>query len=412
MKVAVAGGGMAGMCAGIAALLKGADVTVFERNESPGKKILMTGNGRCNLANEAIASGGDIDSFYSGDTGLAKRTLEAFELSDMLAFLDGIGIMTVSREGLIYPRSLQAKSVRDALYKELTVRGAVFRTGIKVTGIEPGEEGYLLKLGCPDGSMLEVGYDRVILACGGRSHPETGSDGFGFKLCKKLQIPVKKPLPALTKFCFRDGDLSHAAGVRAFGALELYIDGELCGRQKGEIQFLKNAISGIVAFQLSSPAVRAFDAGKEVTLMADCFTEESENSLFDLCARRRDLLEGRDLLELCSGLMNRELSLALIKRAGLNPEAPAKDVSDRELHGLCRCIKALEINVTGMGGFNESQVTSGGIEGSALDENFMIRKYPGLFAAGEMIDVDGICGGFNLMFAMASGYLAGCRAAG
>ncbi len=411
MRLAVIGGGMAGLCAGIAAAERGATVTLFERNDAPGKKLLMTGNGRCNLGNEALKKGFPASEFYHGDTDLAARVLGVFEFDDVLAFMESLGVSVVSEGGLLYPRGMQASSVRDALVRAFLSKGGRLRNNTKVTGIEDVGDGYLLTLGFPDGSMTKEGFNHAVLACGGRSHPETGSDGLGFKLCKKLGIPVKKPLPALTRFCFKDEDLALAAGARVKGSLELYIDGAPSGSDFGEIQFLKNAVSGIVAFQLSSPAVRALDAGKSVTLYADCFTEKSEMALFDMLSGLCHLHGDYSLMEVLSGFMNSRLAGCVIRRAGLKKEMSSCSASEEELLLLCRMIKRLEIKVSSMGGFGDCQVTCGGIEGSALDDNLMIKDHPGLYAAGEILDVDGICGGFNLQFAMAGGFVAGSSAA-
>ncbi|MBR6329837.1 MAG: aminoacetone oxidase family FAD-binding enzyme [Lachnospiraceae bacterium] len=405
MRIAVVGGGASGMCAALAASEKGHEITLFERNSVLGKKLLMTGNGRCNLGNEDFDIK-RIGKYYHGDLGVAENVLGTITPSDVTGFFEMAGICLRSINGYLYPYSEQAVSVRDALAFELSSRGVRVETNVKITGIEVLEKGFELILGYEDGSMERETFDRCILACGSRAVPKTGSDGFGYKLCKKLSIPVRKPLPALTRLYFEDDVLPLAAGVRAKGELTLYIDDEEAGKHSGEIQFLKNAVSGIAAFQLSSSAARALDENKKVLISADLFPGEGEAALFDRLYSRFKDLEHRTLLESFTGFLNLSLAKVIILKAGLDVAQPSLSASDTDIRKLAGLIKGLDTKVIRTGGFDECQVCSGGITGDALTDKLMIKDIPGLYAAGELLDVDGICGGYNLTFAAASGILA------
>ena len=392
------------MCAAISAARRGHSVTVFERNEVPGKKLLMTGNGRCNITNEDCT---DINRYSGSSMELAQSILSRFDLRRILDFLSSVNISTRNREGYYYPASFQASSVRDALVMEMEALGIRICCNVKLTGIRVKDEGCTLTLGREDGTMETEDFDCVILACGGRAVRSTGSDGFGYKLCKKLGIDVVKPLPALTKLYFRDEIRSLLDGVRAPGVLTLS-DGEgFCISQSGQIQFLKNAVSGIAAFCLSTKGARLLAQGRSLVLTADLYPEMEEGALRSLIIDRRDRCnDDRSSSQGLISLFNDRICRVLTMIAGIG-DMRFSDISDEQAGALAHIAKALDFNIVRTGDFSESQTNSGGVSCSELDTGLRFRKYPMIFAAGEMLDIAGECGGFNLHIAMASGLIAG-----
>lgn len=427
-RIAVIGGGASGIFAALGAKRSGAEVTLFERNPVIGKKLLLTGNGRCNFSNLSLIDDRHTATFYSRGDILAQKTLGKFCLKDTLKAFEEAGIIVYDREGYLYPVSNHASSVRDALELLLVREGVELNTGIKVTGVRKRDEdhGFELTMCGEDGVMRTDVFDACIIACGGRAYPDTGSDGFGYKLCRKLGIPVVKPYPALTKCMYAEDPLSLASGVRCDCRLSLMIDGAAAGSDTGQLQILKDAISGIVTFQLSGRAIRDFEEGRDVSFVIDMYPYDedrvtgSESSftgrpsdlenMLKVRVHERDALKIKDLF---TGIFVKPLSDAIFKKAGIeDTEALASSLDDSAVNTLVHLIRNWEIRMSGHGSFAQCQVCSGGVDLSAVDEDLMIKAIPGLYVTGELLDVDGICGGYNLQFAMSSGFVAGRAAAG
>ncbi len=412
-RIAVIGGGASGIFAALGAKRAGAFVTLFERNDRVGKKLLMTGNGRCNFTNRALLSGDAYKEYYPGGASLARSVISRFTAEDTLELFKASGIMVCEKEGYYYPYSDHASSVRDALELLIKREDINISTAMKVTGINilPGDKGFELTMCKEDGVMHREIFDRCIMACGSRACPDTGSDGFGYKLCKKLGIPVTKPYPALTRCCFENDPLSLAAGVRCDSHVTLVIDGKKALSDSGRLQILKDAISGIVVFQLSGRAIRAFEEGREVSFMLDLYPGAKADGFEELLRTRIDELGGLCVADLFTGIFVKPLAQAVLKKAGIGDTyALASDLGENEIKALDRAVRAYEIKMSGHGSFAQCQVCSGGIDTDAVDEDLMIRSVPGLYACGELLDVDGICGGYNLQFAISSGMTAGLSA--
>lgn len=413
LNIAVIGAGPAGVCAAIAAAKNGAAVTVFEKNDQIGRKLLMTGNGRCNLTNELLRDG-FLAEYYNGSVReIAAKAYQRFGYKETEEFFLQTGIPFRKRDTLIYPYSDQAVSVQRALLLELMRYKIRLRYGIKVTHIESAEDKYCLTLGVlSDGSMKKESFDRVILAPGSRCMPDTGSDNFAYKLLKKLSINYIKPLPSLTKLKCTMGALESAAGDRWQGGLALYEGANEIASEKGEIQFLKDSISGIVAFQLSGPAGRAIDENREIYIAVDLFPETEPLELLGILKDRFKSFEDRNAVDVLCGFLKERLAAAYLSLAGIEPAQRAAEVADKKIEGLAVLLKSHRLLIKETGSFNECQTCSGGIIADELSDTFEIKKYKGMYAAGEIIDIDGKCGGFNLQFAVTSGMIAGESAAG
>lgn len=417
-RIAVIGAGPAGLSAAINASGPNISVVVFERNDCCGKKLLMTGNGRCNLTNENIRdlSRTNIQNKFNGtDLSPVCHALKAYDLDATVRFFDECGIHVKKRDELYYPYSDQASSVRDAICLRALEAGVSIRYSTKVTGIAAKDDKYELTLGNElTGEMEREIFDSCIIAAGSRAYPTTGSDGFGLKLCKKLNIKTVKHLPALTKcYSIDNAMLKHLEGARIKGNAGLYIDGELKSQDYGEIQFIKNGISGIVIFQLSSLAARALENKNKVEIRLDLFPEASREELSALIANRFNSFKNRNLKDALITLFNSRLIDAVLSECKMSAKLKVKDLKDISLAAdtISAMIKEMNIRVTNVGGYNECQVCSGGIPGTELNEELMVISAPGIFASGEIIDIDGICGGYNLQFAFSSGLLSGEAAA-
>ncbi|MCR5425665.1 MAG: aminoacetone oxidase family FAD-binding enzyme [Lachnospiraceae bacterium] len=422
MNIAVVGGGASGMMAALAAAEKGAEVTLLERNEILGKKLRQTGNGRGNLSNEAMGA----QYYHAQDGARIRRWLEKFGTEDTVAFFGGIGVLVHGRYGYLYPRSDRAEDLAECMRLALGDRGVRVRTGALVKQLRPGTEGsdaqckkgWTIRF-TEEGQTLEQPFDRVILAGGGMAAPKTGSDGKGYYMLRQLGARITEPLPALCALQ-TEGEAAEAAGVRALGTIRIYakeagVQGAPLpiGKATGEIQLVKGAISGIPVFQVSGEAIRHLSSGEQVTAELDFLPgsprQAWEEELEERCK------PGRTLLQLFAGAVNGRLATELLKEQGLAADRSAEEVlreTPGKLYRAWLSVKAWERPVTGHADFGAAQTSTGGVPLSDVKDSFEMIHFPGLYVTGEMLDADGLCGGYNLQMAWTSGYLAGRAAAG
>lgn len=403
-QVAVAGGGAAGMMAAVWAADAGAAVTVFEKNERVGKKILATGNGRCNFSNESMGT-----SFYRGSgMALVDQVLERFGVAQTKAFFSSLGMRIKDRAGYLYPASDQASTVLDLLRYELAGKCAAVHTGeaVRECSFDKDKEKFLVK-----GQRQSGYYDAVILSCGGCAAPNTGSDGDGFRLAERFGHRIITPVPALTAIRCKEKFYKQVAGVRCDARLTLFVEGQpACGEQ-GELQLTDYGISGIPTFQISRFAARAIQEKKKVSVRISFlpeFDEKSCEAFFK--ARLQD--RGEDTADVfLTGIVNKKINQLLLKLAGIRETERVKNIAPAAFEKLWRLYCGLETEAVAVNGFDKAQVCAGGVDCSEVTDSLMSKKQPGLYFAGEILDIDGICGGYNLQWAWSSGAVAGKAAA-
>ena len=397
-KTAVIGGGAAGLCCvcELLHLAKGrTQVSLFEQKDRVGKKLLATGNGRCNLCNQHATP----DRYPAAVRAFAAPALERFSPESTLRFFERLTLLThTDSEGRVYPLSNQAAGVLDALRLEAKRLGADLRCGVPVTTLQPGKGGFLVN-GEP--------FDFVVLALGGKAAARDFSDA----LLRSLRLQMTGPLPGLVKLTTADPLPHSLRGLRVRAALTLLLNGKEAGVQRGELQFGDGALSGIALMNLSSVYARAcLNGAVPAQIVADFVPELPEKALQKLLqsiiqSGQREICE-----DLLSGLLVKKLGIALLKRAGIRPDAPTHTLNTRQIEALCRVCKRCVFAVTGSGSFADAQVTVGGLARAGFfPESLESRQYPNLYACGELLDVDGPCGGFNLQWAFASARL--CAAA-
>ena len=406
-RIVIIGGGASGLTAAIGAARNGAHVTIVEHMDRVGKKILSTGNGRGNLTNLRM----EADCYRSDQKGFPMEVIRGFGVDHTLAFFKGLGIEPKDRNGYIYPNSDQASAVLDVLRSEVERLGAVMLLSCSVEKITPaggGDKGYKVYT---DQGMLDA--DAVILAAGSKAAPSTGSDGSGYELAKKLGHRVIKPLPALVQLRCQGNMYRQMAGIRTEAGVKLMAAGELLAQDRGELQLTDYGLSGIPVFQVSRFAARALDQGMRVTALVDFMPSWNDGEAFGLLKKRVALLGHKTVEELFTGLLNRKLALVLIKLAGIKPSQKAGDLSPKQMKLLLGQIKSYEAIVMSVNPFANAQVCCGGVDTREVDAATMeSRLHANLYLAGELLDVDGICGGYNLQFAWSSGMIAGTHAAG
>lgn len=433
-KIGIIGGGAAGMTAAIAAARQGADVTILEGNERLGKKILATGNGKCNLGNRQL----DTSWYYTKDPDILKARLEQFGTPQTIAFFQGMGLMIREKAGYLYPASEQAAVVARVLQIELDTLGVKVEGGCRVQGIfrtDPGhrgEAGGTEKGKDPAGGLsrqtgpgfqvdgvrtggeaVSYYFDRVILCCGGRAAPRTGSDGSGYELAARLGHRIVPVVPALVQLKCRETFFRRVAGVRADAQIAVYHGTRLLASERGELQITEYGISGIPVFQISRVVNYILaEKGGEVKAVIDFFPDYQEEAYKHFCAARVLLQDGRSVEDFFTGMLNQKLMGLFLHLAGITDGSiPVSGVPSRNLQRVYQLCRGWEVHVTGSNSYDSAQVCAGGVPLCEITDRMESRLVPGLFLAGELLDVDGKCGGYNLQWAWCSGYLAGMGAA-
>ncbi len=415
-RVAVIGGGASGMMAAIQAARLGASVTVLEHTDRVGKKILSTGNGRCNFTNRNQRP----EYYRCSQADFPWRVIERFPVGETLRFFGELGILPKDRNGYLYPNSDQASSVLDVLRMELDRLGVVVRTGCAAGKIRKQNGRFRIET---NQGTLEA--DALVLAAGSRAAPSTGSDGSGYELARMLGHRIRTPLPALVQLRCSEKDYKQMAGVRTEAEVTLFGRtpsgrgrSETAGwvrlaGDRGELQLTEYGISGIPVFQVSRYASAALHEGQEVKAVMDFLPGQSREETAAMLEQRRQMMPDRTCEQWMIGLLNKKLCAVLLKRAGLPLGMPVRGVPERGWSALLEQLRAFETRVTAANPFEQAQVCCGGVDTAEIDpETMESRRTPGLYLAGEILDVDGICGGYNLQWAWSSGAVAGRAAAG
>ncbi len=405
-RIVVVGGGAAGLVAAIAAARNGATVTVLERMDRVGKKILATGNGRCNLTNVNQS----IDKYHGGNPEVISGILGRFGLDRTLSFFSQLGIEPVFEEhGYVYPASGQASSVLDVLRYELARLEVTILCGTKISSIE--RTGVGLRCATPDNDLYPA--DCVILTAGGKSAPNLGSNGSGFKVAEALGHTVKEPFPALVQIRLDAPFLKRLSGLRIQGQAEIRMDDDIQGGERGEMLFTDYGISGIPAMQLSRCVSEYTRTNRDLHFHLDLFPDMLLRELTALIAKRTSYSPHKTLEMSFVGLLHKRLIPVILQEAGYTSmKSPCGDLTNRDIERIAAVMKDWPMKCVGVKSWMFSQVTAGGISLDEINARTLESKIvPGLFFAGEILDVDGDCGGYNLQWAWSSGYIAGESAA-
>lgn len=403
-QVIVIGGGASGLVAGIAAVRQGAEVTILEHMNRMGKKILSTGNGRCNLTNLAMRA----DCYRCSQKQFPMKVLDRFSVWDTLQFFDELGIVTKNKNGYIYPNSEQASSVLDALRLEAEHSGVKLITGCQVKEMRKTGKGSFL-VETDQGAFKS---EALILATGSKAAPVTGSDGSGYGFAEGFGHRIIRPLPALVQLRCEGKHFKQLAGIRCEAAVKLVADGRTLAADEGEVQLTDYGISGIPTFQVSRFASVALDDGRHVTAFLDFLPSKSMDETRQFLHKRAESLGYRSCGDFLTGLLNKKLAGVLLKLSGISIETQVSQVPAVNWDRLVKQLKSFEAVVTATNPFEQAQVCCGGVDTRDIrPESLESKLVPGLFLTGELLDVDGICGGYNLQWAWSTGMLAG-RCAG
>lgn len=400
-KVAVIGGGASGMCAAIELMNNVTDktdveVTVLEKMTRVGKKLLVTGNGRCNITNMNSARSG-----YRGDTDFAKTALSRFTPESNIEFFNSLGLYTRTEEdGRVYPLSNQASSVLDALRFECERLGVKFVCDYRAVHIKEAVTAFSRKIVINNRDR----FDYVIVASGGKAAKIHGTDGDSYDLLKMLGHTVTPIAPALVSLNCSDFTKS-LKGIRSVCRVELIIDGKTEYKNFGEVQFTDYGLSGIPIMQLSRFV--SMSPSNNIQIYLDLTPDFSKEKLHEYLISRREKDTG--LCEnMLSGIINKQLCITIMKECNIAVNGRVNALSEEKINALSEILKCWKINVKNSRSFEYAQATAGGVKCCEFDpETMESRLVDGVYCCGEALDVDGDCGGYNLQWAWSSGRTAG-----
>ena len=401
-EIAVIGGGASGMMAAITARKSGKEVVILERKDRILKKVLITGNGRCNITNVNA----NISNYFGKDISSVENILNSFNPQDTMDFFNGLGVVcNEENRGKVYPLSGQASSVVDALRFEAERLGVRIETEFYVRKIE--KEGFKFKIYSEERKKIEAG--RVIIAAGGQSYPELGSNGSGFELAKELGHSVTKLSPSIVQLKTEKHQVKGLQGIKTDVAVTAYGDNKKICTYDGELLFTDYGISGNVVFNISF----VMPLYKNVEFEIDFMEKFDYNELYEILKERKKMMSHLTMENYFNGMINKKLGQFLSKMSGIEKlSKPVKDLNDSEIRKLCTVLKKYRIKILDTTGFKNAQVTAGGVSLNEVNTETLESKIvKGLYFSGEVLDVYGECGGFNLQWAWASGYIAGKNSA-
>lgn len=392
----IIGAGASGIMCAVRAAERHRKVLLLEKAERPGRKILASGNGRCNLMNLGPRK-------YYGDSEFAEAVYRQCSPRYIYDYFTHLGLlMTEEEEGRVYPFSYQAATVMNVLKDAMDVFGVTVKTGICVSKIQHEENCFIVH----SDKKIQYQGTKLMIACGGAAQPKLGGNEDGYLLLHSMGHMITKLKPSLVPLKTDSKSISGLSGIRCRAAVSLQRNNKLIHQEKGEILFTDYGISGICIMQCAR-FITDKDSYLEIDFLNSCF--KNDEDIFREFIRRRKLFQHMSPICLLEGILSSRIAYAVLKQAGIPMRGEkAGELTDDDLRRIISSATHYRIMITGTRGFEYAQVTAGGASCAEFDPSTMESKIiPGLFAAGEVLNVDGDCGGYNLMFAFTTGYLAG-----
>lgn len=394
-KVVIIGAGPAGLTCALNAVKENISVTILERNGEVGKKLLLTGAGRCNYFNEDMSFG----HFSSNDEDRLPLVINEENIDKVYKFFNNLGIETKVKNGYMYPYSNRAQTVRNALLEECISKGVVIKYNYEVSEIEYKDSKYIID--------KNIECDELVIATGGKSFPKTGSTGDAKKFAESFELGYVPTLPSLVKLN-TDVRLDAWMGVRTDAEVSLYVDNKMVKKEVGEIQLTQTGISGICVFNISRGAVVALSRNRKAVVFINFLPFLKFEDCVSYLDNRARNLKGITVHSFLSRILNEKLINVILRVSSVKDTKLYEDLSYEEKVNIAKNLCKFKINITSTGDFDTAEVTAGGVSLLELDLNtFECIRQKGLYFIGECVDADGICGGYNLGFAWISGILAG-----
>lgn len=389
LDIAIIGAGASGLISSIFLLEQKFNITIFEKNNKVGKKLLATGNGRCNISNENI----HLSNFHtSGDKTLLKQVFHNFDFHKCKNFFNSIGVELITSDNKrVYPMSQNSSSIVDSLEFKASNSGAKINLSSEITSIKYEKNKFILN--------DKFIFDKVIIATGSIAMPKLGSSDSGYKFAKDFGHNIIKPFASLVQLVSDTKDLDIISGVK--------IDG-IVNNIRGDILFTKYGVSGSAILDISREISKKLQYEKNIKLFIDVLPQFNKNKLTQILTKRAETLGDKDIDIWLDGIINKKLSRYIIKKSNINNSIKyAKFLNKKDILKIVHTLKNLEFNIIGTKGFDYCEVCAGGVDLSQVNLNTMESKIKkDLYFTGEVLDVDGDCGGYNLHFAWASAYLA------
>lgn len=401
IRIAIIGGGAAGMMAAITATENHAKVTLFEKNDRVGKKILATGNGKCNLSNLDFS----VAQYYCKAPAKLQKIFEKFSVQDTIQFFQEKGLMIRDKNQYLYPYSEQASAVQDTLRKYLNQVEVITDAEIVQIDHRNDKQNFEVK----DQAGCCYYYDKVILACGSPASLKKGEGMTGYKLAAQAGHQINKLMPGLVSLQSNDSFIKALAGVRSQAHISLWINSQKVAEEQGELQFTDYGISGIPVFQISRLVSEAIhqDKNAKMRVNIDFFPEISNEAYQEFVKKRFNNLQEDNLEQFLSGTVNKKINIVMMKQVDLKPNKLVKEIGLKSILSLMQLYKNFVINITGPNTLDKAQICAGGVDFAQVTESMESTIRSGLYFAGEIVDIDGKCGGYNLQWAWSSGYIAG-----
>ena len=395
--VIIVGGGASGIFTAILCAREGLHVVVLEQKERIGKKLLATGNGKCNYTNRKLFSG-----CYRGENpGFVEEGLMQFGPEHVIDSMKEMGIYPKDKNGYIYPRSEQASSMLDVFLLELEKWNVQVCCEERVKKVKKEKDGFVVET-----QKNRYLGRQVVLATGGQASAKLGSDGSGYNIAKQLGHGIIPPVPALIGLRCKEDYYKEIAGVRTESEISLYIDEKYIEKERGELQLTNYGISGIVVFQLSRYAAVALEEGQKVHIKID-YVPELEKEELKKILQKRFQEKNKTAEEVLFGFLNKKLIPMFLKQSGIKVRMQAEMVKEQQIVQLATKLKELKTTIIDTNGFENAQVTAGGVSTwEVYSDTMESMLVPGLYFTGELLDIDGICGGYNLQWCWSSAYLA------
>lgn len=395
-EVVIVGGGASGLTAAITAARNGKDVTLIERNNKCGKKILITGNGRCNFWN----TDENLSHFHSSNSNLLKEFITDERKNSILKFFDSLGLAYKTKNGYYYPFSNQAFTVENALLSECK------KLNIKIINDITVEK--IIKKDCfiinPDKEKITA--KNIIIATGSKAAPKTGSDGLGYEISKSLGHNIITPLPSLVQLKADEPYFKNWSGIRTDVKVNLLINHKYIKSETGEVQLTNYGLSGICIFNLSGETAKALNQNKNVIISINFIPFASNPKIFLQTLNKNSY--HKTISELLEGILHYKLVDIIIKKTHLKRDLLLNTLTDNELNNLIKTLTDFQIKILDTHTLDHAQVCSGGIPLTEINSKTLESlKVKNLYFTGEIIDIDGDCGGYNLGWAWMSGIIAG-----
>lgn len=385
MKVAIIGAGVSGLVSAIIES-KCNEVYIFEKNNTCCKKLLLTGSGKCNIGNED----NNICHYHSSNMDKLKSIINNKTINDARLFLESLGLVIKNKNGYLYPFSEKASSVKSLLENICLNNKVNFLYNSNINTIKKINDKFVIN---------DMYFDKVIITTGGKSYEKTGSDGSGYNLAKSFNHNIIDPYPSLVGFKTNTGYEKMLAGIRCSAVLSLYVDKKFIKQETGELQFTKDGISGIAIFNLSRHIKKYLENKSRVEVGVNFIPWYTKDEVFN---------KNISITCMCDGFLDYKLSNVLLDILHIDKNISYNKLSDKDKNRFINLLSNYKINIIDTNSFNEAQVTSGGVDLSKVNEKTLESQLVnGLFFAGEVLDLDGDCGGYNLTIAIITGLIAG-----